>query len=291
MALAINPIKQTNAPGAFGLEWDGFIAGMAQDDPALRFHLRSGILDAAETLPMFGGIAIAEYIPGVSGNPRPELGPTIKRATQFAGATPSNGDVSGFCVFDQNHSAIMSAESAVPQIASGMTLHFYELGSKARLALPIAPAFAGILAGKTWDYQFAWDFAYQWLVPLESGTGTGTISAATWASGQATFTVGTDLTSQLSAGDPVLVSGVTPSGYNGTWTIVSITATTIVVTMPSNPGAYSSGGTAANVTTAKTAFPGKVLGVNVGNSMVPVYDAATGFVNWSRTGAVALVQI
>ena len=48
----------------------------------------------------------------------------------------------------------------------------------------------------------------------------------------------------MTAGQNVTVTGVSPSGYNGTWTIVSTTASTIVVTLVSNPGAYTSGGSA-----------------------------------------------
>ena len=61
--IAFNPYLQTSAPGMFNLESDGLIVGTAYPDPAARYALAGGTLAAAETLPMFGGIAISENIP------------------------------------------------------------------------------------------------------------------------------------------------------------------------------------------------------------------------------------
>jgi hypothetical protein len=299
MALSINPIKQTNALGTFNVETTGYIAGTSQDDPVARFRLAGGVLAATETKPMFGGVAISENIPGVNGNPRPELGPTIIRATQVAGAAPAAGDLTGFCVFDQDHSMIMTAESAVPQAAAGMSVHFYRLGSGARIALPISPVFGGALPGNILTMPVAWDFTNQQICPLESGSSTAAISAGVWNQNTfaITLTVGTDLTAELAAGDPIAISGVinnpaNPNGFNGTFVILSITSTTIIVQgTATNPGTYSSGGAAAVVATAKVALPVKFLDVNIGGSMVPVYDPATGFVNWNRAGSAAIVLI
>lgn len=72
---------------------------------------------------------------------------------------------------------------------------------------------------------------------------TYTITAASWSSaggGTAVFTVGTNT---AAVDDTVKVSGVNPSGYNGTWQVSGSNTTTISVLMPSNPGSYSSGGT------------------------------------------------
>ena len=99
---------------------------------------------------------------------------------------------------------------------------------------------------------------------IESGyatNGNATITGATWAStggGQVTFTVGTNLTSILSAGmrvsaSRILYTGTLPTasagvaglpGYNWTYQVVSVTATTVVVSFPlsASPGTYSSGG-------------------------------------------------
>ena len=291
MPLSINPFKQTGATGSFNVESTGLIAGLAQQDPAIRFQLSGGVVDAAETIPMYGSVAISEYVRGASGTPRRELGSIIKRATQIAGSPPAAGDLTGWCVFDQAHSMVISAESAVPQASAGGSVHFYRLGSGARLNLPIAPELAGLLPGLIYTTRVSWDFAYQRLCPLAGAGSAASVTGVTWSGGRATFTVGSDLTSRISAGSPVVVAGMTPSGYNGTWVVVSVNSATVVVTMPSNPGAFSAGGTLDEVTSSQTALPIRILDVNVGNSMVPVYDSVTGFVNWDRSNSAAVVQI
>ena len=40
--LSLNPMATTNAAGSFGVQSDGFIQGVALDDPANRFNLASG---------------------------------------------------------------------------------------------------------------------------------------------------------------------------------------------------------------------------------------------------------
>jgi phage tail sheath gpL-like len=71
--------------------------------------------------------------------------------------------------------------------------------------------------------------------------GPSTITAATWAGGSATFT--TSAPHGLTVGSQVIVSGVTPTSYNGGFTtLAGTTGSTIVVPMSQNPGTYASGG-------------------------------------------------
>jgi hypothetical protein len=42
---------------------------------------------------------------------------------------------------------------------------------------------------------------------------------------------------------------------------------------------------------AGSGFPGKILGIKVGNSMAPVYNSSSGFLDWNRSAAAALVLI
>lgn len=67
------------------------------------------------------------------------------------------------------------------------------------------------------------------------------ITGAAWSSGAATLTVAS--TSALSMGTVIGITGIAPSGYNGVFTITSLTSTTITYALSSNPGTYSSGGT------------------------------------------------
>src|SRR5262249_32142578 len=73
-----------------------------------------------------------------------------------------------------------------------------------------------------------------------TGTTASTITGATWAAGLATFTANNSYV----VGQTVTVTGVTPSGYNGAWTVTSATGTDFTVAIANNPGTYSSGGTA-----------------------------------------------
>ena len=75
--ISINPSLTTNAAGSFNVQSLGFIQGLARDDPAVRNELAGGYLDAAETVPMWGGVAIEELIAAVTES----RGPSIKRAT------------------------------------------------------------------------------------------------------------------------------------------------------------------------------------------------------------------
>lgn len=67
-------------------------------------------------------------------------------------------------------------------------------------------------------------------------------TAITWASGVATVTVGAP--HGYATGNVVTISGVVPTGYNGTYTIVSVpSSTTFTVALATNPGAVTTEGT------------------------------------------------
>jgi hypothetical protein len=69
---------------------------------------------------------------------------------------------------------------------------------------------------------------------------TFTVSAASWSSGTATLTIGTN---SLATPQTITVSGISPSGYNGIYQITSSNSTSVSYALPTNPGIYSSGGT------------------------------------------------
>jgi len=77
---------------------------------------------------------------------------------------------------------------------------------------------------------------------LSGNTAAYTITAASITAGTtARFTIGTH---SLVVGDTVYVSGVTPAGYNGNWTVTAIAATTFDANIGTSPGAGSIFGTA-----------------------------------------------
>jgi hypothetical protein len=165
--IAFNPYVQTSAAGMFLVESDGFVVGTAMPDPATRFALAGGWLATAETLPMFGGIAINESIPterstapATPTRPDIALGGVIARATTLAAGA---GTVTGFSVFDQNYAAVNTPQSPVPVVGSGGLVNFYRLGSGARVALAIDPALV-TLEGGLITQQVSWDFSAQRII-------------------------------------------------------------------------------------------------------------------------------
>lgn len=296
-----NPVLTTNATGSFNVQTNGYIQGQAMDDPSARYRLAGGILATSETIPMWGGVGISETTSPSSAlitAPNEALGGNIIRATQIAGATPAAGDLTGFSVFDQNYSAVNTPQSPVPLVGSGSTMNFYRFGSNARIALAASASLVD-LEGNIITQQVSWDFQNQLLVPYAPYHAAVTITGATWAStsgGQATYTVGVDLTTYLSAGNIINVTGIvstgaTTDGYNGQdLTVVSVDSTHVVVSLPlaASPGTYASGGT---IKAFGGAVPVKLLNVNVGNSMTVSYDSTTGFATWNRSGTCVLVQI
>jgi hypothetical protein len=166
MPISINPQVTTNAAGSFGVTWDGLMQGTAMPAPNAMLNLAGGLVATAETDPMYGGIAISENIPLNPGSPPttpdPSLGGYVARATNVSvvGAALS---VTGFTVFDQDYSMINSPGSQVPLASAGMSVHFYRLGSGARIVVAIDPALVN-LYGTIITNQVTWDFVNQRII-------------------------------------------------------------------------------------------------------------------------------
>ena len=299
MSLTLNPMLTTNAAGQFSTTSDGAVQGTAQESPVDRFQLYTGVLAATETLPMWGGVGISENIPIVGSDGA--QGSSIIRATSVtAGAA---GQLSGFSVSDQTYAWLTTPQSFAPSAQAGMTVPHYRLGSRARVWLPIAPTLIS-LDGSVITSQVSWDYVNQQIVPYAAAYVANPITGATWAStsgGRTTFTVTNDLSAVLAATDVIEVTGVvstggTGVGYNGQFSVVSVTSTTIVVTQlsASSPGTYSSGGT---VVAGGGALPVKILYISPSNNKLVKYDPTTGFVTYSpngptgATGLLALAQL
>lgn len=297
--MAFNPIVTTTAAGSFNVSSSGLVAGTAFADPSARNWLSGGTLYASAALPMWGGVGITELVPtpGSTTRPNSALGTIVDRATNVTANT--TGQLTGFSVFDQAHNMVQSPQSPVPMATPGMSVNFYRLGSNARIVVPCSDALAsfenGVITGKV-----SWDFVNQLLVPYTPGYSDNAASNAVWAStsgGQITFTVGTDPRTLVFAGDYITTStfvntgGASTGAFNGTWEVVSTTSTTIVVSAPASAsiGTYASGGQ-VNAAVGG-ALDVKILDVDIGNSMVPVYSSTTGFLTWNRSGNAAVILI
>jgi len=89
--ISLQPMVTTNAAGLFNVNSAGFTQGDALDDPAVKFWLAGGVFSTAATVPLWGGVPIAETIPTAqqgfySGDYQPgtnTLGGTIVQATAY----------------------------------------------------------------------------------------------------------------------------------------------------------------------------------------------------------------
>jgi hypothetical protein len=68
------------------------------------------------------------------------------------------------------------------------------------------------------------------------------VAGATWAGSVANVNV---VSHGFSSGESIVVAGITPSGYNGTYTITGVSTNYLTYALVSDPGTYTSGGTVA----------------------------------------------
>lgn len=287
MSVSVNPMAVTNASGLFQLQSGGYVQGFMQPDPATRYALSQGILAAGQAN-MIPGAAIKLAIPATN----PELGGNISYASTAA-------TIQAFSIGNQAYNGIITPTAGVPVQSEKMSVQYVLLGSGARICLGISAGLAATLTASGTESittQVSWDFQNQQLVPYAPAYNDVTITGAVWAStagGRTTYTVGTDLTSVLNAGDVINVTGVvstgaTTDGYNGTFVVVSLTSSTIVVTAAraASPGTYASGGT---VLAGGGAISVTFLAINAGNSQQVVLEDDV--YQWNPNGSCALVKI
>lgn len=293
-AIAFNPFVTTNAAGSFNATSEGFIQGMIQDNPVELFKIAGGVVDPAETIPMWGGIAITEDIQNLAaGNPSDTLGGSIKRSTTV-------GNTTGFTVYNQAQHMVTTPQSPVPLSGTGNSVHIVRLGSNTRLAVACDPSLAAIEGGAI-NQNVSWDFTNERLQPYDASTATIAITGATWANtsgGQITATVANWTGAfQPSAGDVLAISGATNSGTGGagavnrSFVVVSATSTQAVLAAPAAAGVIATIGGSPVFNFGTGALNVRVLRFNFGNSMTVVRDPDTGFVTWNRSGSTAIILV
>jgi hypothetical protein len=297
--LAFNPTITTNAPGTFNVKSDGYIQGLTMDQPAVRYALAGGILASTETLPMWGGIPIAENLQshGVT-IPRKELGNTIVRATSLASTIP----VTGWSVYDQLYSTINFPQSPAPVVLSGGQVNFYRLGSGARIPVACDPSLVSLETGLI-NQNVSWNFPGGFLQPYDAATATVSITSMTWAAtngGQIAIVAGAAVTTVVAVGDIVNISGATTGGTGGN---AAVNGNFVVNTFTDNqhftvsaPGTSAYYGTIAGTILANEGVGAlgsigvKVIDIQIGNCMTVIYNQ-TGFVTWNPNGSAALLLI
>ena len=284
--ISYNPVIVTNFPGTFLVQTEGYVQGMAMDDPASRNWLSRGILGPNETLPMWGGVAITESVI----NPttyNSVLGSLITRAT---GTTT----VTGLSVFNQADNWIQTAQSRVPVAGNSMFVPVYRFGSNARIAVQASAAFTAALESGSIAQQVSWDYSGQQLIPYVAAYAQQTPSAYnsyTSATGvlQLTFTTAPGVV----ANDYVTLAGFTGANtvLNGDWSIISTQTSGTILNIQVTAGLGTLTLSAGYLAAGGGAFPCKVLDVNVGNSKIVSYNTTTGFANWTNNGSCVLIQI
>ncbi|HBE6266517.1 TPA: hypothetical protein KMK48_003885 [Escherichia coli] len=283
--LSLNPMATTNAAGSFGVQSDGFIQGVALDDPANRFNLASGTVASTETKPLWGGLPVAELLPGVNSSPR---GSTIRRAVSLA-------ELEGFTVFNQAHNGLTTPQSPVPLYASGMSVSFYRLGSNMRVPLKASAQVVALgTAGASVKTPLAWDFVNNQVTTAAAAAFSGAdidTTAVTYSNGVATAT--TASAHGLTAGQYVKISGVDPAAYNGTVVVLTVPSTTTFTYAPASApgGSATTQGAIGAVAQADITLPVKVISIESGNSKTVSHDSATGFLTWNNTDSCALVLL
>lgn len=161
-AINFDPFKTQGAfSGFFNVESRGLTQGDAQDDPAIRLQLCSGTLDSALDAPIWGGVGVMECIAPTTSD---VAGAVIKKAT----ASVCNA----FSVVNQAYHGITTAGNPVPLYIAGGSVHYYRIGSGARIPLPISQAVAALASGNdpVGADGFVWDMANNVVDVYSSGS-------------------------------------------------------------------------------------------------------------------------
>jgi len=297
-SLPNNPYTTTVGTGLFiDPSANGLVQGTAYPDPATRYQLRRGWLSNNETIPMWGGVAIYEFVPGgttpytnplgVAVGPLISLGVQVGRATTVTGGSYP---IAGFSVFDQAYAMVNNPASQVPLAGSYGQVNSYRLGSGARIAVACDPALVS-LENANINAAVGWDLVNQILVPH---TGSINVSSGTYNSTTGLVTLTLASSPGISPGTTVVVAGLTGTGSyasaNGTFTAATGTtgttltyyiATTLTLTI-STTGTITTGTALPNVS---------VLEVITSGCMTVAYTSATTTANWNYNGACAVIQI
>jgi hypothetical protein len=299
--LNANYMPTTNAAGTFNVSSSGWVQGMFIDDPAIRYQIAGGVLATTETLPISGGVGVG----GANNPPLGELGGLITRATNLTAAAA--GQLTGFSVFNHAYGMVISSGSPVPLAGSGMQVNFLRLGSNARVAVAALAALASLEQGVI-TQQVSWDFVGQQLIPYIAAWVSATAASATYNSTTGiialTFSpapLGAGIGSTAN-GVYLSLSGLTASGgagaanvgqLAGSFPIVSTATSGTVINLqgPIGLGAITLNSSLGTIAAGGGALPVKVLQIEVGNSMVVNYNAATGVATWNYTGTTAIILI
>lgn len=195
--ISINPMLTTGPSGAFLLSTQGFMAGVALDDPGLRYQLEGGAISASQSTPLYGGLAVELLVPAPGAE---VMGPTILSAS-------SSGTVNAWTVFNQSSNGILVPGGNVPLYQAGMSLNFVRVGSGLRVVLPVKAADMNTIAGGATNVQLYWDPVNLYLTVTSASnyTVSGQLLALSATSKTITYSSGTGLANWVNPGNVAVV--------------------------------------------------------------------------------------
>lgn len=151
-SIAFTPMVTTGFPDGFLLQTDGFVSGTFVDSPTGRYELESGVVSAAQSTPLWGGLPISLAVPALGGGGASSgLGSVITGATSYA-------NLNAWAIINQSANGIIAPGSNAPQFGSGMTINFVRPGSNVRIVVPILSSLVNTVIGQGPNYQVSWDF-------------------------------------------------------------------------------------------------------------------------------------
>lgn len=163
MSISFNPYPTTGVSNGFVLTTDGYVQGTFQDDPAIRYQMRTGTV--GQSTPIWGGLPLLLAV-GAPGN---LMGPSATVATSSSTASQING----WSVFNQASAGVVTPSSPVPLYGEYSSFNFFESGSNARIILAVeSTAVLDALAGAAPNVALYWDTVNSCLT---NAAGTGII--------------------------------------------------------------------------------------------------------------------
>ena len=195
--ISFNPFATSQPQNTFLNPTQGYIQGLAVDDPTARMELVGGYLDTGESIVMWGGRPITEIINITAAGASEGLGPDIKSAVSQVTCT-------GWSVFNQASSMVLIPGGAYPPVAAvGNYISFFRYGSLARIIVACDPALIPTGASIT-SQSLYWDVTNYRITTTSSGgnwalptttklltTNATNSKIITYATSQASWTTGT----------------------------------------------------------------------------------------------------
>jgi hypothetical protein len=164
--ISFNPYATTSPVNTFAAAagTQGYVQGLALDDPSSRMWLEGGTLDVNESLTMWGGIPVSIEINQLTTGSE-GLGAAVKRST-------SQGNTLGWSVFNQAASMVITPGNVVPQAAIGNYVSYYRNTTNARIPVKCDPTLvAALTAGELINgASLFWSVTLYWLTLVSTGS-------------------------------------------------------------------------------------------------------------------------